>query len=208
MGKGSVMKAYDVTADSQLWSGIENCNILVKLYMVKRHKGKLAGDGIKNIPSMMKTAIESYKKAEQLLIPQAILYNVDTAIEDCCFIVEKISGQLDINCVEQMEQVKKLFKTYFEKNIVLDLGPANLCVKTDESKKETVVLVDYMETDQDHRRGPFFEDVLGRWYTAIKAKCSDLSDEERKIYAIALIKDLTEGLEEYGFDPQSINKLW
>ncbi|MBA3284741.1 MAG: hypothetical protein H0U27_06750 [Nitrosopumilus sp.] len=206
MGEGSAMKAYDVIADRQLWSGIENSNILVKLYKfdLLKGKGKVSSSDVKKVSGMMDTAIKSYKKANDLSIPQAIIYNVETATSDCFLIVEKIQGKLDITSFEQKEQVKKLFKAYFEKNIVLDLGPANLCVKIDEStNSKTVVLVDYMETDKDHKRNGFFEDILRRWYETIYKVSLDLSSDTRKNNAITLIKELTEGLEIYGFDPMN-----
>ncbi|MBA3602597.1 MAG: hypothetical protein H0W50_02930 [Parachlamydiaceae bacterium] len=204
MGEGSLMKAYDVQAKNQVLEGISNDNILVKLYMLKRFKGVVTSSTL-DLKKFMETAIKSYKKAKDLEIPQAILYNIDTAVDDCYFIVEKIHESLDIECCEQMAQVKDLFKIYFEKNLVLDLAPANLCVKTETGDKKIVVLVDYLEKEikikKNTSRDEFFENILTRWYNAIKKKSFNLSDVEKESKAIGMLNDLTQGLDKYGFNP-------
>ncbi len=205
MGTGSVMKAYDVSAKKQLCSGIENDEILVKLYKLTRNKGIVSSSQLNSLRKLMETAIESYKKARDLEIPQAILYNIDSAIDDCYFIVEKIHDELDIKCCEQMAQVKNLFRIYFEKQIVLDLAPANLRVQTKLENKKIVVLVDYMETDKKIQnnlpRDEFFEHILKRWYNEIKKNFPDLSKNEKENKAIGILVELTKGLDEYGFNP-------
>lgn len=208
MGKGSLMHAYDLTADTQLVAGIDNSNILVKLYFIEL---KCSKAHVKSLPQLMQTSIASYQKGKELGIPQATLYNIDTAMKDGFFIVEKIPEELDMECPLQMAQVQILFQTYFKEKFVMDLAPDNLRVKTEkteEGTKQTVVLVDYLEKEKKIKKvgdsDLFFMKIIERWYKTLCKKYLGLPDDQRKIKASELINFLTQGLEDHGLDPEWI----
>lgn len=204
--KGSLMQAYTLQAESQIYPNFDNDQLIVKLPFIDRNTP------VKKLPSRLQCAIESYRKMQAHGgIPTATLVNLDTAGTDNFFVVEKIPHPVDMTNPSHLEQIKALFQVYFKDKLLLDLSFDNVRVKKvrdDVTGEETdvVYVIDYIEKEIDFVQekvslGRFVINNLESFCRNHQRNIQGLDPETRWDQMNELLSFLTEGLEGTSFNP-------
>jgi hypothetical protein len=195
------MNCYSIRAEGSLIPNVSNDQVLVKLYHGKQgHKARRFASEL--LSGYTKCSIANYKEIQNLGIPVASIYNLETALEECVFIVEKVPYELDLNQDYQLEQVCDLFKKSFENKAPIDLSFNNLRVQENGS----VTVVDFVEKSYDFNKTSKLRDFTIQFLKSWCWKASHFtvanqgSQAEARMAAQKLLIRLTQGLQKHGFD--------
>lgn len=184
-GAGDFMEVFSITADVPIWRGIDNQNLVLKMYGVKSSFKE------ERLDSFLSSSMNSYLMLRGLLEGKiATIYNFASAKEDHYVLQEKIPHEISVEAENQVQQVREFFITSLTHKVALDLKPDNLRVREDG----TVVLIDFVEDDSDGLR-VFIRHSLRAWARAWK---DDRCDREA---VAARLESLTAGLVDLGLDP-------
>jgi hypothetical protein len=183
--KGTYMEAF--TIDSRK-------DQLVKLYFRDFNEAKYK--------ACMANSLENYRSVCDLDLPVSTIYNSETALQDHFFLVEFVPNPLDYQNEEQLKQVIAYFQATYAAGIACDLSIDNLRV----DDLGVVKLIDFMEEKLSLQKK---KDKFGRsaiqnlksWCRAVRDANMKESNDAQRQKAQALIDELTNGLEAYGFDP-------
>lgn len=130
--KGSFVQTYSLTAEKSLVEGVDNKNLLLKLFLTKHEM---------QAKEYMQNSLRNYDRAMELNLPCSKIYNREKAIDDGYYLVQKIENELDLDNEHQIKQVCDFFKASFDNQYPCDLSYSNL--RADSEGK--VFLTDFVE---------------------------------------------------------------
>lgn len=186
LGKGYFMYAFTVQTDTEILPDVANNSLIFKIY----HGAKNVFNA-QTLANYTKRSVENYHQALQCGLPVATFHNVETALEDKYFLVERIP--LEISMPRDVEKVHHFFMTAFANKVYFDLHPSNLRVRDDG----TVTLIDFVEEEIKFKTTPGSECACR--ITALLTAWA----EHGKTFAEGkeIVSKLTAGLEPHGFNP-------
>jgi hypothetical protein len=195
--QGSYMNVYTIQAVNPVITTSSNDQLLLKVYNQKR-----SSESEKRLNSYMEHSIQNYRDAQELGLPVATIYNIETALTDHFFLQEKIPGVVDLRNKDHVEQVRKFFIAALKNNLSLDVLPSNLMVKTEG----TVVLIDFVEEseNEENQNGTycFIRQAIENW-------CRQFISEygEDRATFLKFYDDFILNFEKFGFQPDSHEEI-
>jgi len=187
IGQGYFMHTFAMKAETEILPDIANDTLLVKFY-----HGAKGGFGENRLSTYTSSSLRNYETALSLNLPVAQIHNADTALQDRYFLVERIPHEIEMP--QDIEKVHQFFKAAFANKVYFDLHPSNLRKREDG----TVTLIDFVEEKINFKTSSGSECAcrITALLTAWAERGASRAEGEQ------IVKRLTAGLEEHGFDPQ------